>query len=48
MEHCISRSTSVTSLTEHNNPIPFFLEQDIPFVDDAVPLIRAHVCVVPK
>jgi len=28
----------VTLLSEHNNPFPLFLEQYIPFTDDAVPL----------
>ena len=28
----------MTLLAEHNNPFPLFLEQYIPFTDDAVPL----------
>jgi len=41
-EYCTSHSTSVTLLTQHNNPFPLFLEQYIPFTDDAVPL-NVHI-----
>jgi hypothetical protein len=37
-ENCTSHTTSITRLTEHNKPFPLFLEQYIPFTDDAVPL----------
>ena len=33
----------MTFLAEHNYPVPLFLEQDIAFIDSAVPLIM-HVC----
>jgi hypothetical protein len=33
----------MTFLAEQKNPIPLFLEQDIVFFDDAVPLI-VHMC----
>jgi hypothetical protein len=36
----------MTFLAEHNNPIPLFLEHDIPFINDAVPLI-VHMCALP-
>jgi len=38
-EHGISYSTTMTFLPQHNYPVPLFLEQDIVFFDDAVPLI---------
>jgi len=41
-EYCTSHSTSMTLLAEHNNPFPLFLEQYIPFIDDAVPL-NVHI-----
>jgi hypothetical protein len=37
-KHCISHSTSVTFLAEHNNPFLLLLEKYIPFKDNAVPL----------
>jgi hypothetical protein len=33
----------MTFLAEQNNPIPLFLEQDIPLIDNAAPLI-VHMC----
>ena len=33
----------MTFLAEHNYPVPLFLERDIAFFDDAVPLI-VHMC----
>jgi len=33
------QETAMTFLAQHNYPVPLFLEQDIAFFDDAVPLI---------
>ena len=38
-KRCISRSTTMIFLAQHNYPVPLFLEQDMAFCDDAVPLI---------